>query len=66
VMSHKWTMEEASADLPRLLEAARETAQFIAVSEGVFKITFAASELPSLDQAFTKYGNLEPDDLQDL
>ncbi|MGV2019164.1 hypothetical protein [Agrobacterium sp. 22-223-1] len=65
-MSRNWTIEEAYADLPSLLEAARTSSQYIIASDGQFVVSFAETLSKSLDDLLDKKGPLKPDDIKKL
>ncbi|CAN7575136.1 hypothetical protein G6M70_15800 [Agrobacterium tumefaciens] len=65
-MSRTWTIDEASADLPSLLEAARTLSQYIIVPDGKFEVSFKQTGRKSLDDILDKDGPLEASDIRDL
>ncbi len=65
-MSRTWTIDEASADLPSLLEAARTSSQYIIVPDGKFEVSFRETGNRSLDAILDKDGALKPSDIGDL
>lgn len=64
-MSRTWTIDEASADLPSLLEAARTSSQYIIVPDGKFEVSFRQTGRKSLDGVLDKEGPLKPSDIGD-
>lgn len=62
-MSRTWTIDEASADLPSFLEAARTSSQYIVVPDGKFEVSFRAAGHKSLDDVFDKEGPLKHGDI---
>ncbi|EGP56803.1 hypothetical protein Agau_C200809 [Agrobacterium tumefaciens F2] len=62
-MSRTWTIDEASADLPSLLEAARTSSQYIIVPDGKFEVSFRQTGRKSLDDILDKEGPLKPEDI---
>ncbi len=62
-MSRTWTIDEASADLPSLLEAARTSSQYIIVLDGKFEVSFRAAGNKSLGDVLEKEGPLKPGDI---
>lgn len=71
-MSRTWTIDEASADLPSLLEAARTSSQYIIVPDGRFRVSFDNQVLSdhkqtnSLEEILNQDGRLRPSDIQDV
>lgn len=65
-MSRTWTIDEASAELPSLLEAARTSSQYIIVPDGKFKVSFRQTGRKSLDDILDKDGPLKPSDIRGL
>lgn len=65
-MSRTWTIDEASADLPSLLEAARTSSQYIIVPDGKFEVSFRQTGRKSLDDILDKDGPLKASDIRDL
>ena len=65
-MSRTWTIDEASADLPSLLEAARTSSQFIVVPDGKFEVSFSKVRSASLDDVLNRPGRLKPSDTDQL
>ncbi|CAN7454568.1 hypothetical protein LJR011_003276 [Agrobacterium tumefaciens] len=65
-MSRTWTIDEASADLPSLLEAARTSSQYIIVPDGKFEVSFRQAGHRSLDDILDKEGPLKSSDVRDL
>ncbi|MGV1776233.1 hypothetical protein [Agrobacterium fabrum] len=65
-MSRTWTIDDASADLPSLLEAARTSSQYIVVPEGRFEVSFSEASGRSLKDALNEEGALKPGDIDDL
>ncbi|QCL89074.1 MULTISPECIES: hypothetical protein [Agrobacterium tumefaciens complex] len=65
-MSRTWTIDEASADLPSLLEAARTSSQYIIVPDGKFEVLFRQTGRKSLDDILEKEGPLKPGDIDGL
>ena len=65
-MSRTWTIDEASADLPSLLEAARTSSQYIIVPDGKFEVSFRQTGRKSLDDILDKEGPLKPSDVDGL
>ncbi|MCZ7891055.1 hypothetical protein O9X99_05175 [Agrobacterium salinitolerans] len=65
-MSRTWTIDEASADLPSLLEAARTSSQYIIVPDGKFEVSFWQTGGKSLDDILDKEGPLKPSDVDGL
>lgn len=65
-MSRTWTIDEASADLPSLLEAARTSSQYIIVPDGRFEVSFRQKGQKSLDDILEKEGPLKSSDVRDL
>ncbi|WP_157952749.1 hypothetical protein [Agrobacterium pusense] len=65
-MSRTWTIDEASADLPSLLEAARTSSQYIIVPDGKFEVSFGKVRSASLDDVLNKPGRLKPSDTDQL
>lgn len=63
-MSRTWTIDEASADLPSLLEAARTSSQYIVVPEGRFEVSYAPTLDKSLDGLLNREGRLKPKDIE--
>lgn len=66
MMSRNWTIDEASADLPSLLEAARTSLQYIIVPDGRFEVSFQQTSGKSLGDILDKEGSLKPGDVGDL
>lgn len=64
-MSRTWTIDEASADLPSLLEAARTSSQYIVVPEGRFEVSFQDTGGKSLNALLSKKGLLKSGDVED-
>ncbi len=65
-MSRTWTINEASADLPSLLEAARTSSQYIIVPDGEFEVSFRQQGRKSLDDILEKDGPLKTQDIDGL
>jgi hypothetical protein len=65
-MSRTWTIDEASADLPSLLEAARTSSQYIIVPDGKFEVSFRQTGRKSLDDILDNDGPLKASDIRDL
>lgn len=65
-MSRTWTIDEASADLPSLLEAARTSSQYIIVPDGRFEVSFRQTGRKSLDDILDNDGPLKASDIRDL
>ena len=65
-MSRTWTIDEASADLSSLLEAARTSSQYIIVPDGKFEVSFRQTGRKSLADILDKEGPLKPGDIEDL
>lgn len=65
-MSRTWTIDEASADLPSLLEAARRSSQYIIVPDGKFEVSFSKPSRRSLKDVLNEEGALKPGDIDDL
>lgn len=65
-MSRTWTIDEASADLPSLLEAARRSSQYIIVPDGKFEVSFSKASRRSLKDVLNEEGALKPGDIDDL
>ena len=66
MMSRNWTIDEASADLSSLLEAARTSSQYIVVPDGRFEVAFQQTSGKSLDDILDKEGFLRPGDVEEL
>lgn len=66
MMSRNWTIDEASADLSSLLEAARTSSQYIVVPDGRFEVSFQQTSGKSLDDILDKEGFLRPGDVEEL
>ncbi len=62
-MSRTWTIDEASADLPSLLEAARTSSQYIIVPDGRFEVSFNKASCRSLDDVLDDEGPLMSEDI---
>ncbi len=62
-MPRNWTIDEASADLPGLLKAARTSLQYIVVPDGRFEVSFRQTGRKSLDDILDKEGPLKPEDI---
>jgi len=62
-MSRNWTVDEASADLPSLLDAARTSSQYIVVPDGSFELSFKRAGRKSLDDILDEEGPLKPGDI---
>jgi hypothetical protein len=65
-MSRTWTINEASADLPSLLEAARTSSQYIIVPDGKFEVSFRQKGQKSLGDILEKDGSLKSQDIDGL
>jgi hypothetical protein len=65
-MSRTWTIDEASAELPSLLEAARRSSQYIIVPDGKFEVSFTQQGQKSLDDILEKDGPLKSQDIDGL
>ncbi|CUX21384.1 conserved hypothetical protein [Agrobacterium genomosp. 13 str. CFBP 6927] len=65
-MSRTWTIDEASADLPSLLDAARTSSQYIIVPDGKFEVSFEQGVVNSLDDVLNQEGHLKPGDIEGL
>lgn len=65
-MSRNWTIDEASADLPSLLKAARTSSQYIVAPDGRYEVSFEQSAAKSLDDILDKQGSLKPSDIDGL
>ncbi|OAI85846.1 hypothetical protein AYO27_13250 [Rhizobium sp. GHKF11] len=63
-MARNWTIDEVSADLPGLLEAARRSSQYIVVPDGSFELSFKRAGRKSLDDILDKEGPLQPGDIE--
>lgn len=63
-MSRTWTIDEASAELPSLLQAARTSSQYIIVPDGRFEVAFKDAGRKSLDDILDKRGPLKPGDIE--
>jgi hypothetical protein len=66
MMSRNWTIDEASADLLSLLEAARTSSQYIVAPDGRFELSFRQTGGKSLDNILDKEGPLKPGDTDEF
>ena len=66
MMSRNWTIDEASADLSRLLEAARTPSQYIVFPDGRFEVSFRQTGGKSLDDILDKEGALKLGDIDEF
>ncbi|CAH0283436.1 hypothetical protein SRABI05_04280 [Agrobacterium fabrum] len=64
-MSRTWTIDEASADLSSLLEAARTSSQYIIVPDGRFEVSFRQAGRKSLNDVLDEKGPLKSIDIRD-
>lgn len=62
-MSRTWTIDEASAALASLLEAARTSSQYIVVPDGRFEVSFSKINRRLLNDVLNKDGALKPGDV---
>ncbi|MBO3760130.1 hypothetical protein [Ciceribacter sp. L1K22] len=65
-MSRTWTIDEASADLPALLEAARTSPQYVAGPDGRFEVRFEQDQRRSLDELLDNDVHLEKGDVDGI
>lgn len=63
-MARNWTVDEASADLASLLEAARTSSQYIVVVDGSFEVSFNVTVAKPLDDLLHDEGPLDREDIQ--
>ncbi|MFD1745038.1 hypothetical protein ACFSE1_06130 [Rhizobium helianthi] len=65
-MSQNWTIDEASADIAGLLEAARASSQYILAPDGAFKVSFERKLGRSINELLENDAHLKKDDVDGI
>lgn len=64
-MASNWSIEEASADLASLLEAARAATQYIVDGDDSFSVSIVRTGR-SLENLLNNEGPFKPEDIEDI